>query len=213
MWYLSFSEVMKLQLKIGWGVFSFPVCFLFPEGYLEDGHITRSKVQVPRVRAHQHDLDRTKDRGKAPRWMRTKKRNDVHILALWNATCHGTLQQLEQMHTKRQDSNVQRLLGSMLPFLVWWERFYLLSSKLKKFNKLDLFDQKRNFLEICRLQDLEEWLRHWDRASWTTDEKFRKVSAVRPVSCLCVRNAVVNWTKVRSWELYVRWEGRTPWDG
>ena len=39
---------------------------------------------------------------------------------------------------------------------------------------LDLFDQKRNFLEICRLQDLEEWLRHWDRASWTTDEKVSK---------------------------------------
>lgn len=68
-----FWKLWSYSLRWG-GVFFLPwLCSLPGSGYLEDGHITRSKVQVSRVRAHQHDLDRTKDRGKAPRWLRKKK--------------------------------------------------------------------------------------------------------------------------------------------
>lgn len=149
-----FWKLWSYSLRWG-GVFFLPwLCSLPGSGYLEDGHIARSKVQVSRVRAHQHDLDRTKDRGKAPRWLRKKKeKRCAHMCIMkchmpWNMAIIGT------NAYKRQDSNVQRLLGSMLPQgLVWWEIFYL------------LLELSRNLQR--RLQDLEEWLRHWDRASWT----------------------------------------------
>ena len=54
--------------------------------------------------------------------------------------------------------------------------------------------------EFFRLESLEEWLRHWDRASWHILGSDRlKISY-----CVSARNAVVSWTKVKSWELYAR---------